>query len=300
MPRESSYARRKVRALASGVPISLPELFAPPPTKPPQTGLDLASDVWIATWEVLGGKPKERIHRTWSPVEARAWGAAWAKERRKRGLNADWEVVQKSWSLYSTPSEFVDEDGEVIEQDFDQPTPSSDRQIAAVLERVRKMLAELAGHAPYGEISDFQLGIEWVTWVAVEGMEPYPLEGRWWGGGLKKDPTNALDDLESNLREILENGVAAASLEAYQHVGQMSVEWIEVPRLTVKWACGPCRPAAKVENEHTIALVGKQAKRKRRKGKKRQAKRKARKSKGKKRQAKRKARKSKQKKGRRH
>lgn len=297
-----------MRALASGVPITLPELFAPHPTKPPQTGLDLASDVWIATWEILGGNPKERIHRTWSPVKAREWGTAWAKERRKKGLNADWEVVQKSWSLYSKSSEFVDRHGEVIEQDFDQPTPSSERQIVAVLDRVRKMLAELAGHAPYGEIKEYQLGIEWVTWVAMEGMDPYPLEGRWWGGGLKTDPMNALEDMESNLREIMTNGVAAASMERYQHTGRMSVEWIEVPRLTVKWACSVCSPGAKIENEQTVALIGKQAKRKRekrkrepkkedpkaaaarehkrakrlrRKGKKRHAKRQTRKAKGK-------------------
>ena len=284
MPRSSSASRRKIRARASGVGLQETALFAPPPTRPAQTVFSLAIPIWLATFEVRSTHPKKRLFRSDSPVKAREWGSAWAKARRQAGLDARWEVVQTSESLYSAASKVEDQYGEVHPVNRGQPTASTDKEIQAAITRVKEILGTLATRGPYGQISDYGCSLEWTEWIADGKQDPYPGKTLWWGTTAKPGPLEALNELESNLYEVLERGTEAASLLNYRHPGTDAVSWIEVTRLDAKWACGKCAPEPRIETPETIALLGKKptatkAKRKATKAKRRATKAKARRTK---------------------
>ncbi len=242
----------------------------------------LAHDIWLATWEIRSIEPKARLFRTDEPVKALKWGYEWAKEQRKLGLPAKWEMLQTSWSLYGKSSEFETETGEVLDVDLGQPLPSSERMIKLALDRARMMLGLLATNLPYGVCTKFQTGISWTDWVVTEGAEPMPLESRWWGSAMKSDPLIVLEELGSTLRNILEDGKRAADMEHYDHCGTRCVEWLEIDKLSVRFECGLCKPGTKIETDATIALIGKQTIRKQTKRRRRKASKRARKAKARK------------------
>lgn len=281
MPRASSTARRRIRAKASGVSSRLPMLYAPPPRKG-HPKFDLAIPVWVATWEVQATRPRDRLHRSGDPVEAKEWGERWAAARKAAGLDARYEVVQASQSLYSEASEWVDEEtGETKEVEWGQPEPSTEAEVDAVSKRMEEILGTLASRVPYGEIKDYWLGFQWTEWVAEEGMEPYPWQTKFWSTTVKPSPLALLEEIDSGLREILQHGKDAANLWRYLHPGSEAIAFLEVDRLAVEWRCGECEPEEQVETPETIALHVKPKRKKPAKAKQRQRKQKKAKAKAK-------------------
>jgi hypothetical protein len=217
----------------------------------------LGFEGYLRAYEVHGDTPVRRLRRTRDPASAVDWGKLWAKAQRRLHLPANWEVVEaEPGSLISAPSEFLDEEGVVQEMDLGQPDPSDAEEIAACIERVRRMLGELATQVPYGPIPKWQTGFEYVDWQATEdGDEPLALESRWWGSALKSDPRIVLEEFSSTLRNVLEEGRLAADMAKYRRPGIGEVSWIEITAWTVRFNCGACTPGARVDSDEVRDLL---------------------------------------------
>ena len=150
-----------MRALAHNARVNEPHLY---PSQPSEWGAWIGIrglDVLIETWEARShGFP---IYRAGTRKEVVEW--ARNTERLNPGLPR-LQVVMASLPLNSeiTEPEEVDEStGEVISDDrpvIEAPVVASDpTETEPVLERVRKILAELASKVPYGEIATYQLSI---------------------------------------------------------------------------------------------------------------------------------------------
>jgi hypothetical protein len=241
--------------------VSEPHLF---PSQPSEWGAWIGIrglDVLIESWEArANGFP---IYRSGTRKVALEW--ARNTERLNPGLPR-LQIEMASLPLNSEitePDEVDEESGEVITDDrpvIEAPVAASDEtETEPVLERVRKILAELASKVPYGEIATYQLSIFFREVLGSRTSRPKNGKLQVWGTSEFSDPNEALKELRSGLNEILKRGTTAAQLRNYK-LGKGPVpSWIEIPRLGSKWVCGPCSPAPKEETKEYLQLTGKKA-----------------------------------------
>lgn len=122
---------------------------------------------------------------------------------------------------------------------------SSAADRAEALRTVEEVCEVLADGEAYGEVLGYQAALEWQHWTSQGPVDAFMIESDWWGTTqhLHYQPTMA--ELTDALREVLEQGTNARNIFAYLEPGTAEAEWIEVPRLSLRWVtCKPKNPRA--------------------------------------------------------